>query len=112
MDEMTDTLGNFAPIIIAMAVVVACVLLLSALRRGWRAGRTGHWRRVVAMLNLGIFLNLIVLSLGNMAQENLADNEWLWLALFATGPLLIGYAFGSTLALALGDIRITRSRED
>lgn len=112
MDEMANEFGNFILIIIAMAVVMSLIIALSALRRGWRSGRTGHWRRIVAFLNFAIFVNLITACLGILANENFRDNEWFWLTGFVTLPLLLGYAFGSTFALSLGNLRITRSGND
>jgi len=99
MDEMTTEFGGFVLAIVTMLAVMALVLAAGACWLAWRRVQRGGLRRALVVTNALAFANL-----GNAAMVAAGDGRspldlWLGLLLFASGPLLAGYALGSTLAL-------------
>lgn len=99
MDEMTGEFGGFVLAILAMLALMALVLAVAAFWLAWRRVRRGGLRRALVVTNALAFGNL-----GNAAMVAAGDGRspldlWLGLLVFVSGPLLAGYALGSTLAL-------------
>lgn len=100
MDEMGPQMGGIVLALGSMLGLMAMALAAALGWAGWRRVRRGGLRRALAVTNA-----LALANLGNAAML-LAGGEirsplnlWLMLLVFFTGPMLLGYALGTTAAL-------------
>lgn len=103
MDEMGPELGGLVLALGAMLGVMAVVLAVAAAWLGWRRVRRGGLRLALLVTNalaLATLTNAALLLAGGELRS--PANLWLVLLVFFSGPMLSGYALGTTAAALKG----------
>lgn len=100
MDEMGPQFGGFVLALTVMLGLMALALALGACWMGWRRVRRGGLRVAFLVTNalaLANLANAALLVAGGELRSPM--NLWLVLLVFFSGPMLAGYALGTTAAL-------------
>ena len=102
MDEMSTSLGGLIGFVLAMLALSALVLFCAAVWLGQRRVRRGQWRRAFWLTNGLVALNgwwAVMMLLGDSRFE---EDPWQWLLAGVGGPMLLGYALGTSWGLLRG----------